>query len=893
MLTRQLLIGLFSAGALLTAQEPPAPPAPPAEGGQAAAPPFGGARPGGAEAEPRPYDRVITKDAKTQAGLFTVHQIKSKYYFEIPKSELGKDILLVAQLQKTTSGAGYGGSAIGNRVLRWERSGNRVLLKTVSYSVVADPKSPISEAVRNAHNPTIVMAFNVEAFGKDDSPVIDVTRLFTTEVTELSARRNLGARGFDPSRSFIDAMKAFPQNVNVTAIQTYTSPDMGGMGGAGGPGPTPNPFASAMRPGTNATVTVSYSMVKLPEQPMMPRLMDERVGFFNVRQLDYSVDEMRAPERTYITKWRLEKKNPSAAVSEPVKPITFYLDPATPLKWRKWIKLGVEDWQPAFEMAGFKKAIVCLDPPENDPNWSPEDARVSSIRWLPSTVKNAMGPHVHDPRTGEILESDIMVFHNILELNQDWYFAQVGPLDKRAQKLPMDEEVAGEMLRYVIAHEVGHTLGFPHNFKSSSLYTLAQVRDKKWVKENGHTPTLMDYSRLNYVAQPEDGIDPKDLIPKIGPYDKFAVVWGYKPVPGAKTPDEEKPALAELLKEQEVKPWLRFSTFRSLDADPGEQTEAVGDADSVEATRLGTKNIQRTMDLLMTAVPEKGDTYEELGRMYQIVLGQWQRELGHVARIVGGVDSTPKVVGQTGVVFTPVSRERQLAAVKFLQDNVFTTPKWAVRPEILRRVEPVGEMDRLLALQRSVLMQLMNPLRLARLQEMEALDGASAYKLSEFLGDVQKGLFSELAQPSPKIDAWRRNLQRAYLDMVNDRLNGRTPATQMVMNAGMGVTMVTATAGDARGLLRAELRSLQTQVNGKSAADKATRAHLDDMKDLIAKILDPKLAPPQGVAPGTVFFPSVEFPGGEFLSAGEGCWPALDAVLKSYLPQADLLRQPQ
>jgi hypothetical protein len=870
MLSRHLIVCLIITAALLRAQDPPAPPA---EAGQAPAAPAPGAmRPAATEAEPRPYDRVITKEAKTQKGLFTVHQIKSRYYFEIPKSELGKDILLVSQLQKTTSGAGYGGNPLGNRVLRWERSGNRVLLKTVSYSVVADPNSPISAAVRNAHNPTIVMAFNIEALSKDDAAVIDVSRLFTTEVTELSARRALNARGFDSARSFIDAVRVFPENVNVTAIQTYTSPDTGASPFGGG-APS-NPFQGGMRPGTNATVTVSYSMVKLPEHPMMPRLMDERVGYFHVTQLDYSVDEFRAPERTYITKWRLEKKEPGAAVSEPVKPITFYLDPATPQKWRKWIRMGVEDWRPAFEQAGFRNAIVCLDPPENDPTWSPEDARISSIRWLPSTVKNAMGPHVHDPRTGEILESDIMIYHNILELNQDWYFAQVGPLDPRAQKLPMAEEVAGEMLRYVVAHEVGHTLGLPHNFKASALYSLAQVRDKKWVKENGHTPTLMDYSRLNYVAQPEDGIDPKDLIPKIGPYDKFAILWAYKPVPGAKSPDEEKPALAEILKAQETKPWLRFSTFRSLDADPGEQTEAVGDADAVEATRLGTKNIQRVMDLLLTAVPRNGETYEELGRMYQVAMGQWQRELGHVARVVGGFDSTPKVVGQPGAVFTPVSRERQLAALKFLQDNAFSTPKWAVRPDILRRVEPVGEMDRLLAVQRSVLTQLMNPLRLARLQEAEAVDGAASYTLPEFLSDLQRGLFSELAQPAPKVDPWRRNLQRAYLELVNERLNGRPSGTQTVMNAGMGVVQVTATAGDARGLLRAELRGLLAQVSSKAAADKSTKAHLEDVKDQIAKILDPKLAP-QAAAPAISFGrPSFD----------EGCWPALDAVLRSFLP---------
>jgi len=444
---------------------------------------------------------------------------KDKVYYEIPKSELNKEFLWVSQIAKTTLGVGYGGQAAGNRVVKWERHGNRILLRNVSYDVVADPSLPVSRAVQASNNDTIIMAFNIEAFGKDDSAVIDVTRLFTTEVTEFSARTRLRARGFDATRSFIEKTKSFPTNIEVEVSQTYTSPPETAPAGGGGPQPAPNPFAQGMRAGTNATVVMHYSMVKLPEKPMMPRLFDERVGYFSVHKYDYGIDEQRAPQRTYITRWRLEKKDPNAELSEPVKPIVYYVDPATPTKWVPWIKKGIEDWQPAFEAAGFKNAIIAKDAPskEEDPYWDPEDARYSVIRYLPSTIENASGPHVSDPRTGEILESDIQYYHNVMNLQRDWYFLQVGPLDPRAKHLPLPDDLMGRLVEYVVAHEVGHTLGFQHNMKASAEYPADKVRDPQWLKTMGHTPTLMDYSRFNYVAQPEDNIPVENLIPGIGP----------------------------------------------------------------------------------------------------------------------------------------------------------------------------------------------------------------------------------------------------------------------------------------------------------------------------------------------------------------------------------------
>jgi hypothetical protein len=623
-----------------------------------------------------------------------------------------------------------------------------------------------------------------------------------------------------------------------------------------------------MRPG-RASVVVHYSMVKLPEKPMMPRLFDERVGYFTTNAVDYGKEEHRAPHVRYIARWRLEKMDPAAAVSDPVKPIVYYIDAATPVKWRAWLQRGIESWQPAFEAAGFSHAIVAkmAPTPAEDPSFSPEDVRYSVIRWMPSTTENANGPHISDPRSGEILNADIMFYHNVMNLQRDWYFLQVGPLDPRARKLPLPDDLMGRLLEFVVAHEVGHTLGLQHNMKASSLYPQEKVRDKDWVHKMGHAPSIMDYSRFNYVAQPEDGIAVEDLVPRIGPYDTFAIQWGYQPIPQAKSSEEEKPKLDEWARQQDKTPWLRFSTAGAAGSDYGELTEAVGDADAIKSTAMGVKNLQRVAKMLMPATTTRnGEPYEDLAELYGRMLGQWTLEMNHVAAIVGSFESQTKYVGQQGRSFIPTPKQRQQLAVSFLAQNAFATPRWAIDPEILRRIEPVGALSRVRYAQLSVLANLLGSARFARLIEQEAVDGGSAYSPADFLAAVRHALWRELDGPQVRIDAYRRNLQRSYLDLANGKING----TQAIP-AGLPPELAAAlaTSGDERPFYRAELRALNAQLSDalSRTADRETRAHLEGARDQIGRILDPKFNQPGGTAAPVIRV------GLDGLDRQEGCWP--------------------
>ncbi len=792
-------------------------------------------RPPGAPTAPgelKKYDDVITKDYTTQAGVFAVHRFEDKVFFEIPKDKLGKLFMWCAEVAKGPGGNSWGGASLGEEVLKFERRGNKIYLWKAGFGKRSDGKA-IQSSIDASATDSIIAAFPVECEGKDRSAVIAVGDMFVTGLADLSVTSAAGFNGAnpDPSRSFLSEVKAFPTNINILATVTFRGP-------AGGP-----PGAGGMR---SATAVIHHSLVQLPDAPMMGRFFDPRVGYFTESFVDYAHPRGWAHPKQFITRYRLEKKDPSAEVSEVVKPIVYYLSREIPEKWRSYLKKGVEDWAPAFEKAGFKNAIICKDAPTKaeDPHFDPEDARYSVIRWVAEPVANAMGPHVHDPRSGEIISAHIIFWHDIVKIAQMWYFIQCSAQDEKARKLPLSDELTGELLRYICCHEVGHTLGLRHNHRASQAYSIAQLRDPKFTEKHGSVGSIMSYGRYNYVTQPEDKMPVKDLIPKLAPYDFFAIEWGYKPVAGARTSDAEKETLDTWASKQIKEPFLRFGGEDGPStADPTVLTENIGN-DPVAATALGFKNLDRVLDHLAAATVEKGEDYTLLEDAYKEVIGARGRWLGAVAKQVGGVVETRTLGGRGGETFARVPKEKQQEAIKFLIENAFSPSPKLMSPAIVNQFKYTGVANDLAAQQRTVLSTLISPGVMGRLFDSELQLGDKAYGASEMLSDVQKGIFSELAAPAPKVEPLRRLLQKNYIDLLRNEFEPQgepivAPALPPAGPRRGPAATPNVRTSELRPVARVALENLAKEVAEATpkAKDPATIAHLKDLSAEIGTIL--------------------------------------------------------
>ncbi len=798
----------------------------------------------GLAAQVQEYRSVVPASAETDPGLFHVHRVGDRLLFEIPDSLLGRDLALLSRIARTQHGLLEGGARMApNMVIRWERRGEHVFLRAVSHDITADDGSTLHIAVENSNFPPVLQSFPVRAEGVGTS-VIDVTDLYLGDVAAFSLprqqRSRLGVRGYDRTRSWLEWTRSFPINVEVRVVRTYAADQP----------------PSNQRGGT-LSFEVNHSMILLPEEPMMPRLYDERVGYISIGQTNYSSDFQGVRPDRYIRRYRLEPSDPEAwargELVEPVKPWVWYIDPATPEKWVDYFIAGVEEWNAAFELAGFRNAIQArrAPTPEEDPDFSLLDARYSVIRYVAMPVRSAnSGGDVVDPRSGEVIRAHTNQYHGLDERLRWWLVSQLAAAHPSFRTSRMSQIDMGEALRYVVSHETGHSVGLPHNQRANFVFPLDSIRSPDFVERMGHSASSVGRTRYNYAAQPGDGVRPER---RMGEWDRFAVMWGYRPILEARTPQEELPVLNQWITERAHLPWFRFGSAQfgmDVEWDPHRMTEGISD-DPVEAAVLGMNNLRTVTASLLDWLLEPGDDYYEIETHYLQMLTQWNRFAEHAAAAVGGSWTHHKRFGEEGVVYTPIEADYQRKAMRFIDEHVLATPTWALDADLLRRIEHAGAVERIRAYQELAVQRLLNHARLARMIEHEAFLGDATYRPADMLDDTREMVWREVRQRRP-IDTYRRNLQRAYLDQAHYLLHEAESShwepprsgnlrvsrnDDPPLNADLHIGQ-----SDIRPLIREQLRILDREIEAAlrrgGSLDRMTRIHLEDARVRIERALE-------------------------------------------------------
>ena len=713
------------------------------------------------------YQTLLKKGGSLEKGVFNVRHIEKKWYFEISDDMLDRMFLAVSRYVSVPQNFDkFPGEEIADHAIYFEKYDDKTLfLRSYNKSKIAPDGNDIAMVLDRSTNNPIIAKFDV--IGKDSvtgARLIDVTNLFMQDnsICGLRGVQGVGAQQMD--RTFIDTIKTFPINIEVSTLRTYMEGTRQARPGAT---PTAAP-AAAPTPGNFMTFTINTSIVLLPEKPMQPRLQDERVGYFT-RNITKFSDSAPSERTAIISRYRLEPKDPQAykagKLVEPKKQIVYYIDPATPKKWVPYLMQGINDWKEAFEAAGFKNAIVAKECPA-DGSVSPDDARFCFLRYLPSETENAYGPHIIDPRSGEIIESHICWFHNVMNLLKKWYTIQCGPLDKRLKDGKIDDKLMGQLIRFVSSHEVGHTLGLRHNMGASFATPVEKLRDKAWVEKNGHTASIMDYARFNYVAQPEDGISEKGLFPRINDYDKWAIKWGYQYRPEFSDPFKEKDQLRkEVTQVLSNNPRLWYSGGEGRGSDPRSQTEDLSD-NNMKASDYGMKNLKRVMEKINVFAPVVEGQYKDLTDFHTTVRQQYQRYVGHVTRNIAGrfENSLPT---QNPYGYVPKARQKE--AIDWVGRNIFDTPMWLYPEEISIKTGFDAESE-IISRQNSALSQELSPMTLTTQYKQ------NVYPLNEYLDDVFATVWKPLDNKDEKLNNYRRQLERSYVNYIANCINPRPAA---------------------------------------------------------------------------------------------------------------------
>jgi hypothetical protein len=798
-----------------------------------------------------PLSTIISKGTESKKGLISIHKTGDKYYFEIPDSILKRELLVTNWLVKVPGGSPkFGGEIMGQKVICFEKGfNNKLMLRVVDVFTKSDSSNAISKAVDNSNINPIATLYDIKARGESGkSSIIDATDFLKTEnsftMTGPEVKSRLGLSALAADRSWVKSVAAYPINVELRMVRTYAASGAPQKG----PGGRDIPAMEAARIAGTVTLEVSTSILLMPEKPMMGRHFDMRVGYFADRAgyIQISDDQQQIDPKTFIVRYRLEpkagdiEKYKRGELVEPKEQIVYYIDPATPKQWRKYLIAGINDWAVAFEAAGFKNAIIGKEWPENDSTMSLEDKRYKVLRYLPSDVANAYGPNIHDPRSGEILEGYIGWYHNVMTLVHDWYMIQAGPNDPRARTMKFSDDLMGELIRFVSSHEVGHTLGLRHNMGSSSLTPVEKLRDKEWVEKHGHTASIMDYARFNYVAQPEDKIGPAGIMPRINEYDKWAIKWGYTYI-DAKDDEEDKKIVSKWIVDSlAANPRLWFGG-EGMNHDGRCQTEDMGD-NSMKASVYGIRNLKYVMAHLPEWTKEENDLNKNLTNMYLQVVTQWRRYVQHVIGNIASTYENIKYSGQPGDTYAPAPREMQREAVAFLNGQVFETPTWLLDENILNQIGNPIRTGSVSTIQESAIMQLTTDRVFNTLNMAEQRFGkGKTYSMVEYLSDLKAGIFSELKTGKP-IEIFRRDVQKFYMQglfraLEESEKGANVVAMLMVANAAEEVPVTV--GSDVGPILRMHLETLRKEIlaAAPAAKDKASKEHLLFVAERIKKTL--------------------------------------------------------